>query len=54
VASKKYIWTASEIADWMRKYYGVKITWWQRLELWIWERLHKERHFVLWDQLIGG
>ena len=54
MATNKYHWTTEEIVDFIKKYYGVKLHWWQKLELWWFRLRNKNNTYYLFGDLLWG
>jgi len=50
MARKKYHWTTEEIVEFVKQYYGVRLTWWQKIELWWFGMINKGRNYYLFDK----
>ena len=47
----KIVWDTEEIIEFMKRYYGCEITLFQRFELWLFGKLHRNKTYVMWDRL---
>ena len=54
MATKKHHWTTEEIVEFVKKYYGVRLTWLQKLELWLFGIINRNKKYYLFDKWIFG
>lgn len=47
----KIVWNTEEIIEFMKQYYGCEITLFQRFELWLFGKLHRNKTYIVWDRL---
>jgi len=54
MAIEKHHWTTDEIVEFVKKYYGIKLYWWQKLELWWFWLRNRHKTYYLFDDLLWG
>lgn len=54
MAAKKYYWTTTEICEFLNKYYGTHLHWWQRLGLWWFGVRNKGKTYYLFGDELWG
>ena len=52
MATTKHHWTTDEIIDFVKKYYGVRLHWWQKLELWWFGIRNRSKTYYLFDNAL--